>query len=81
MQKQFVQRLMAIFLLVIFLMSCADLYIVSRLLEEQSVTHARSASDRLHSVLEANEEELKVLKESLDEDYLTRCHALAYIIA
>ena len=29
MQKQFVQRLMAIFLLVIFLMSCADLYIVS----------------------------------------------------
>lgn len=81
MQKQFVRRLLAIFLLVIFLMSCADFYLVSRLLRRQAVSHARSASDRIHSVLKANEEELKVLKESLDEDYLTRCHALAYIIA
>lgn len=81
MQKQFVRRLTSIFILVIFFMSCADLFIVSRLLRRQAVDQARSASERIHSVLKANEAELSVLKESLDEDYLTRCHALAYIIA
>ena len=81
MQQQFVRRLMAIFLIVIVLMSAADLIIITRLLEKQTVSHAKSVANRMLSVLEANDEELKTLKESLDEDYLTRCHALAYIIA
>ncbi len=47
---------------------------------EQMVENSVLKLEQIARTLESNEVELENLKESLDEDYLTRAYAFAYII-
>ena len=80
MQKTFVRFAFAIVtaaVLLIFVFNC--LFTIHSLESQQYNTFYTKSEQVIHT-LETNQDELSMMKENLDEDYLTRAKAAAYVL-
>lgn len=79
MQKTFIRYTFAIITSAIFLIFFINLLITLHTLESQQYNKFYTKSEQVIHTLETNQAELAILQENLDEDYLTRAKAAAYI--
>ena len=80
MQKTFIKYTFFIITAAIFLILFINFVFNLRLLENQQFDTFLTKTDQMIHTLESNQMELTTLKESLDEDYLTRAKAAAYVL-
>ncbi len=79
MQKTFIRYTFVIITSAIFLIFFINLLITLHTLESQQYNKFYAKSEQVIHTLETNQAELAILQENLDEDYLTRAKAAAYI--
>ena len=79
MQKTFIRYTFAIITSAIFLIFFINLLITLHTLESQQYNKFYTKSEQVIHTLETNQAELAILQKNLDEDYLTRAKAAAYI--
>ena len=79
MQKTFIRHTFAIITTAILLIFFINFLSTLRSLENQQFNSFHAKSEQIIHTLELNQEELALLKENLDEDYLTRAKAAGYI--
>lgn len=79
MQKTFIRYTSIIITIAILLILLINFLFSLRSLESQQFDTFYTKTDQMIHTLENNQEELHLLNESLDEDYLTRAKAAAYI--
>ncbi|MCI8426826.1 MAG: GGDEF domain-containing protein [Lachnospira sp.] len=79
MQKTFIRYTFIIITSAIFLIFFINLLITLHTLESQQYNKFYTKSEQVIHTLENNQAELSILQENLDEDYLTRAKAAAYI--
>lgn len=79
MQKTFIRHTFAIITTAILLIFFINFLSTLRSLESQQFNSFHAKSEQIIHTLEVNQEELALLKENLDEDYLTRAKAAGYI--
>lgn len=80
MQKTFTKYTVFIMTAAIFLILFINFIFNLRLLESQQLDSFYAKTEQVMHTLENNQMELSLLKESLDEDYLTRAKAAAYVL-
>ncbi len=80
MQKTFIKYTFFIITAAIFLILLINFIFNLQLLETQQFDTFWTKTDQMIHTLESNQMELTLLKESLDEDYLTRAKAAAYVL-
>ena len=80
MQKTFMKYTFLIITSAIFLILIIHFRFSENMLEEQQYGTFYAKTEQMIHTLETNQEELKQLNESLDEDYLTRARAAAYVL-
>lgn len=79
MQKIFIKYIFIIMTAAIFLILAINFLFNMHMLETQQYDTFHAKIEQMIHTLENNQEELDLLKDSLDEDYLTRAKAAAYI--
>lgn len=79
MQKIFIKYIFIIMTAAIFLILAINFLFSMHMLESQQYDTFHAKIEQMIHTLENNQEELNLLKENLDEDYLTRAKAAAYI--
>lgn len=80
MQKTFIKYTIIIITSAIFLILFINLLFSRRTLEDQQYNTFHAKIEQVIHTLENNRTELELVKESLDEDYLTRAKAAAYVM-
>ena len=80
MQKIFTKYISCVVTIALLTILVLNWVLLQRSAREQMVENSVLKLDQIARTLENNEVELKNLKESLDEDYLTRAYAFAYIV-
>lgn len=80
MQKTFIRYTVFIITAAIFVILVIDFLFNFQLLESQQLDAFRAKTEQMIHTLENNQMELDLLRENLDEDYLTRARAAAYVI-
>lgn len=80
MQKIFARYISYIISIVLLVILALNWGLQGRNARAQMVQNARLKLGQISRTLDSNEVELESLKESLDEDYLTRAYAFAYIL-
>lgn len=80
MRKIFTKYLSIVTLGAMFVIAIFNYYIETKSLYHNAVTLAEYKLDQLELTMEKNQSEIKTLKKGLDEDYITRAKAFAYII-
>ncbi len=80
MQKIFIKHVTAIMTAASFLILFINFLFYWHMLEVQQFTTFHTKIDQVIHTLENNRQELSLMKESLDEDYLTRARAAAYVL-
>lgn len=80
MQKIFIKYVTAIMAAASFLILFINFGVYWHMLEEQQFATFRTKIDQVIHTLENNRQELTLMSESLDEDYLTRAKAAAYVL-
>lgn len=80
MQKMFLKRTILIITLAILVILLIDILFNIRILKSQQYETFQAKMTQMIHTLETNRTELKLLRESLDEDYLTRAKAAAYVM-
>ncbi len=80
MQKTFIKYTFFIITSAIFLILFVHFRFSLYMLEEQQYNTFHAKTEQMIHTLENNQEELRELNESLDEDYLTRAKAAAYVM-
>lgn len=80
MQKTFIKYTFIIITTAIFLILFINVIFTLHALESQQLKTFQTKSEQVIHTLENNQIELNELNESLDEDYLTRAKAAAYVI-
>lgn len=80
MQKTFIKYTVAILTSAILLILLINFLISSRTLENQQFNTFHTKIEQVIHTLESNGMELALIKESLDEDYLIRARAAAYMM-
>ena len=81
MQKIFIRYTFAIMTAAILLTFFINFLFTLRSLESQQFNTFHTKTDQIIHTLEMNQEELAIIRENLDEDYLTRAKAAAYVLA
>ena len=79
MQRTFIQYAFIIISCAIFLILFTNFVLTMYTLESQQFNTFYNKSEQVIHTLENNQMELSILQENLDEDYLTRARAAAYI--
>ena len=79
MQKIFIKYIFIIMTAAIFLILAINFLFSMHMLKSQQYDTFHAKIEQMIHTLENNQEELNLLKENLDEDYLTRAKAAAYI--
>lgn len=80
MQKTFIKYTAFIITAAIFVILLVNFIFNLHLLESQQFDTFYAKTDQMIHTLENNQMELNLLKDSLDEDYLTRAKAAAYVL-
>lgn len=80
MQKTFIRYTFAIMTAAVFLIFFINCIFTLHTLESQQYKTFYTKSQQVIHTLENNQEELALMRESLDEDYLTRARAAAYVL-
>lgn len=80
MQKIFIRYTFAIMTAAILLTFFINFLFTLRSLESQQFNTFHTKTDQIIHTLEMNQEELAIIRENLDEDYLTRAKAAAYVL-
>lgn len=80
MQKIFIRHTFAIMTAAILLIFFINFLFTLHTLESQQYNTFHTKTDQIIHTLEMNQEELALIKENLDEDYLTRAKAAAYVL-
>ncbi len=80
MQKIFIKYAIAIMTAASFLILLINFSFYWYTLERQQTATFHTKTDQMIHTLENNRQELALMKESLDEDYLTRARAAAYVL-
>ena len=80
MQKIFIKHVTAIMTAASFLILFINFLFYWHMLEVRQFTTFHTKIDQVIHTLENNRQELSLMKESLDEDYLTRARAAAYVL-
>ena len=80
MQKIFITHVTAIMTAASFLILFINFLFYWHMLEVRQFTTFHTKIDQVIHTLENNRQELSLMKESLDEDYLTRARAAAYVL-
>lgn len=80
MQKTFIKYTVFIITMAIFVILFINFLLNLHLLESQQFDTFYTKTEQMIHTLENNQLELDLLKESLDEDYLTRAKAAAYVL-
>ncbi len=80
MQKVFIKYTFMIMTAAIFLILSINFLFSMHMLETQQFGSFHAKIEQMIHTLENNQEELSLLKDSLDEDYLTRARAAAYVL-
>lgn len=80
MQKLFIKYISIIILISSFFILCMAWIVLGYNAERSAYHSMQQKLSQTYDTLRNNDEELKTLKESLNEDYLTRAYAFAYII-
>ena len=80
MQKIFIKHVTAIMTAASFLILFINFLFYWHMLEVRQFTTFHTKIDQVIHTLENNRQELSLMKESLDEDYLTRASAAAYVL-
>lgn len=80
MQKIFIKYVTAIMTAASFLILFINFLFYWHMLEVRQFTTFHTKIDQVIHTLENNRQELSLMKESLDEDYLTRARAAAYVL-
>lgn len=80
MQKTFIKYTVCIITSAIFVIIIINFVINLHLLQSQQLDTFSAKIEQMIHTLENNQMELNLLKESLDEDYLTRARVAAYIL-
>ncbi len=79
MQKTFIRHAFFIITSAILIIFFINFLLTLRTLKAQQFNTFYTKSEQVVHTLETNQEELSILQENLDEDYLTRAKAAAYI--
>ena len=79
MQKIFIKYTVVIMTTAIFLILFINFLFSLHTLKNQQFESFNIKTEQVIHTLENNQEELKIMNENLDEDYLTRAKAAAYI--
>ncbi len=80
MQKIFIRYTFAIMTTAILLIFFINFLFTFHSLESQQFHTFQTKTDQIVHTLEMNQEELAIIRENLDEDYLTRAKAAAYVL-
>lgn len=80
MQKTFVRYAAFIITAAIFVILLINFFFNLNMLESQQYETFYTKTEQMIHTLENNQEELRLLNENLDEDYLTRAKAAAYVL-
>lgn len=80
MQKTFIKYVAAIMTTAIFLILVINVLLNRHTLEKQQYDSFQTKIEQVIHTLENNRRELALLKSNLDEDYLTRAKAAAYVV-
>ena len=80
MQKTFIRYAFAILTAAVFLIFSINCLITLHTLESQQYNTFCTKAEQVIHTLKNNQMELSLLKENLDEDYLTRARAAAYVL-
>lgn len=80
MQKTFIKDTIYIITTAIFVILLVNFIFNLHLLESQQFNTFYAKTEQMIHTLENNQAELDLLRESLDEDYLTRARAAAYVL-
>ena len=80
MQKTFIKYTAGIVTIAIFLILFINAAFSSHMLEAQQFDTFYAKTEQMIHTVENNQEELRLLNESLNEDYLTRAKAAAYVM-
>ena len=80
MQKIFIKFTVVILTASIFLILFINFFFSRHMLENQQLDTFHIKIDQIIHMLENNQEELELLNENLNEDYLTRAKAAAYVL-
>lgn len=80
MQKVFIRYAAAIMTAAVFLIFVINGLFAIHSLESQQFNTFYTKSEQMIHTLENNQMELSIMKENLDEDYLTRARAAAYVL-
>lgn len=80
MQKIFIRYTFAIMTAAILLIFFINFIVTLHSLESQQFNTFQTKTDQIIHTLEMNQEELEIIGENLDEDYLTRAKAAAYVL-
>ncbi|MCI9175891.1 MAG: GGDEF domain-containing protein [Lachnospiraceae bacterium] len=80
MQKIFIRYTFAILTAAILLIFFINFLFTFHSLESQQFKTFQTKTDQIVHTLEMNQEELAIIRENLDEDYLTRAKAAAYVL-
>lgn len=80
MQKTFIKYTFVIVTAAIFLILFFNLIFTFHTLEMQQFETFRTKTEQVIHTLESNRAELELINENLDEDYLTRAKAAAYVL-
>ncbi len=80
MQKTFIRYTFAIISAAVFVIFFINCFVALHTLESQQYKTFYTKSQQVIHTLENNQEELDLMRENLDEDYLTRARAAAYVL-
>lgn len=80
MQKTFIKYTVGIVTTAVLLILLVNFAFSSHMLEAQQFDTFYAKTEQMIHTLENNQEELRLLNESLNEDYLTRARAAAYVM-
>jgi len=80
MQKTFMKYTFVVMTVVIALILFLHLILTFHSLENQQISALQAKTEQVAHTLENKQIELKLMKENLDEDYLTRARAAAYVL-
>lgn len=80
MQKTFIKNVVVIMTAAIFLILIINVLLSKHTLENQQFNSFQTKIEQVIHTLDNNRRELELLKRNLDEDYLTRARAAAYVV-
>lgn len=80
MQKMFAVRLSFIIIISMIITFCAGFFVQSKSIKNKVIENSIVKFEQVYATVEKNNEILESLRQSINEDYLTRARAFSYII-